>query len=103
MKPVNAVEAKPMNQRKPLACIEIKLRNVDDAVFFNNYLTALEIASDISISTFNDYLAALKSRHDFFAKNNCSVSDHGLEEIYAEDYTINEVISIFFCFLLSVR
>jgi glucuronate isomerase len=72
-----------------------KAMNVDDAISFNNYLSALEAASDISISTFNDYLAALKRRHDFFASNNCSVSDHGLEEIYAEDYTMNEIISIF--------
>ena len=45
--------------------------------------------------TYNDYLAALKKRHDFFAENNCSVTDHGLEEIYAEEYTTTEVAGIF--------
>ena len=69
--------------------------NVDDAVGFNNYLKNIEAASDISINTFDDYLLALKSRHDYFAENNCTVSDHGLEEIYAEDYTLNEVTNIF--------
>ena len=72
-----------------------KAMNVDDAVGFNNYLKNLEAASDISINTFDDYLLALKSRHDYFAANNCTVSDHGLEEIYAEDYTLNEVTHIF--------
>ena len=72
-----------------------KAMNVDDAVSFNNYLTALEKAADVSISTYNDYLAALKKRHDFFAENNCGVSDHGLEEIYAEDYTQTEIAGIF--------
>ena len=72
-----------------------KAMNVDDAVGFNNYLKNLEAASDISINTFDDYLLALKSRHDYFAENNCTVSDHGLEEIYAEDYTLNEVTNIF--------
>jgi glucuronate isomerase len=72
-----------------------KAMNVDDAVAFNNYLSQLEIASDVSISTFDDYLKALKLRHDYFAANNCSVSDHGLEEIYADDYTEEEVMAAF--------
>jgi len=72
-----------------------KAINVDDVVSFNNYLTLLEKASDISISTYNDYLAALKKRHDYFAANHCGVSDHGLEEMYAEDYTHTEVAGIF--------
>ncbi|MCE3283334.1 MAG: glucuronate isomerase [Chitinophagaceae bacterium] len=69
--------------------------NVDDPAAFNNYLTRLEKAADTSISSFNDYIAALKKRHDFFAANGCSVSDHGLEEIYAEDYSQGEIIGLF--------
>jgi glucuronate isomerase len=72
-----------------------KAMNVDDVNTFNNYLTGLEKAADVSISTYNDYLAALKKRHDYFAANQCSVSDHGLEEIYAEDYTATEIAGIF--------
>jgi len=72
-----------------------KAMNVDDVNTFNNYLTGLEKAADVSISTYNDYLAALKKRHNYFAANNCSVSDHGLEEIYAEDYTQTEIAGIF--------
>ena len=72
-----------------------KAMNVDDVNTFNNYLSGLEKAADISISTFNDYLAALKKRHAYFAANHCSLSDHGLEEIYAEDYTTTEIARIF--------
>ncbi len=72
-----------------------KAMNVDDTNNFNNYLTGLEKAADVSISTYNDYLAALKKRHTYFVANNCCVSDHGLEEIYAEDYTATEVAGIF--------
>lgn len=72
-----------------------KAMNVDDVNTFNNYLTGLEKAADVSISTYNDYLAALKKRHDFFVSNQCSVSDHGLEEIYAENYTATEIAGIF--------
>lgn len=61
--------------------------NVDSAPAFNNYLTKLEEASNTSISTLQEFLSALKSRHDFFAEMGCSVSDHGLEQLYAEDYT----------------
>lgn len=72
-----------------------KAMNVDDTISFNNYLTQLEQAADTSISTYNDYLSALKKRHDFFAANHCGVSDHGLEEIYAENYTPTEIAGIF--------
>jgi glucuronate isomerase len=72
-----------------------KAMNVDDVNTFNNYLTLLEKASNISISTFNDYIFALKKRHEYFVENNCRVSDHGLEEIYAEDYTQTEIVGIF--------
>jgi len=72
-----------------------KAMNVDDVDVFCRYLTALEKAADISVTTFSDYLNALKTRHDFFADNNCSISDHGLEEIYAEDYTQAEIENIF--------
>ena len=72
-----------------------KAMNVEDAVVFNQYLAALEKVADVSISTFNDYLAALKKRHDFFAANHCGVSDHGLEQVYAEDYTQAEIVAIF--------
>jgi len=69
--------------------------NVDDASNFNNYLGRLEKAANTNIGSFNDYLTALKNRHDFFAGMNCSVSDHGLEEIYAEEYTESEIRTIF--------
>ena len=69
--------------------------NVDDPGIFNRYIVKLEQASGISVSSYNDFLSALKNRHDFFASNSCSVSDHGLEEIYAEDFTDNEIKSVF--------
>ncbi len=72
-----------------------KAMQVEDVLSFNDYLGKLEGITNISISTFNDYLQALKSRHDYFAAHGCSVSDHGLEEMYAEDYTYSEVESYF--------
>jgi glucuronate isomerase len=72
-----------------------KAMNVDDATAFNNYVSKLEAVSNTNIASYNDYLDALKSRHDFFATMDCSVSDHGLEQIYAEEYTKGEIESSF--------
>lgn len=69
--------------------------NVDDPAKYNAYLQKLEQASNTSISSYQDLLAALKSRHDFFASMGCSVSDHGIEEIYADDYSDAEINNIF--------
>jgi glucuronate isomerase len=72
-----------------------KAMNVDDVKTFNNYVAKLESVSNTSIASYNDFLDALKSRHDFFVKMGCSVSDHGLEQIYAEDYTEVEIENAF--------
>ncbi|MES1218624.1 MAG: glucuronate isomerase [Bacteroidota bacterium] len=72
-----------------------KAMDVDDAESFNQYLGKLEKASDTSITSITDYLTALKKRHDYFALNGCKVSDHGLAEIFADDYTDAEIKNIF--------
>ena len=72
-----------------------KAMNVDDVTSFNAYLAKVEAASNVSVSAYDDYLKALKNRHDFFAMMGCSVSDHGLEVIYAEDYTDAEIKNSF--------
>jgi glucuronate isomerase len=72
-----------------------KAMNVDDADTFNAYVKKLETVSGINIHSFQTYLQALKQRHDFFATMGCSVSDHGLEYIYSEDYTDEEINAAF--------
>ncbi len=69
--------------------------NVDHTSNFNAYVKRLEEASDISVSNFDEFLEALHQRHDFFASMGCTVSDHGLEQLYAEDYTLPEISAIF--------
>jgi glucuronate isomerase len=72
-----------------------KAMEVNNATEFNQYLDKLAAVCQVSISNFEEYLSALKSRHDFFVANGASVSDHGLEHIYAEDFTENEIKTIF--------
>jgi glucuronate isomerase len=69
--------------------------NAGDTKTLNEYINQLESVSDTSIADYAGYLKALKKRHDYFAANNCSVSDHGLEQLYAEDYTGQEIKNIF--------
>jgi glucuronate isomerase len=69
--------------------------NVSDPAKFNQYIKKLESVTDIDVSSFDDFLYALQNRHDFFASMGCSVSDHGLEEIYADDFTGSEIDTIF--------
>jgi len=69
--------------------------NVDNPDNFNAYVKKLEAATNIAISNFSDYLFALENRHDFFASMGCTVSDHGLEEVYSEEFTGWEVEAVF--------
>ncbi|GBU07808.1 uronate isomerase [Bacteroidales bacterium] len=62
---------------------------------FRAYMEKLSESSGIKIVTYSDVLKALRLRHDFFASVGCKLSDHGIEEFYAEDYTDHEIDSIF--------
>jgi len=72
-----------------------KAMNPENVVDFNNYVAKLEAVSGIKVTGFHSYLDALKQRHDFFASMGCSLSDHGLDYTYAEDYTSEEIENIF--------
>ena len=69
--------------------------NVGNTETFLQYVRKVEAAAGMQVNRFEDYLMALKRRHDFFAEMGCRVSDHGLEEIYADDHTAEEIIIIF--------
>jgi glucuronate isomerase len=72
-----------------------KAMAAEDATTFQAYVQKLEELTNHEIETLADYLDALKSRHDYFGEMGCRLSDHGLEQIYAEPYTEREVKDIF--------
>lgn len=72
-----------------------KAMNSDDITVLNKYIDQLEKVTNTSVGDISTYLDALKNRHDYFAANGCKVSDHGLEHIYADDYTEAEIAAIF--------
>ncbi|MBO4398491.1 MAG: glucuronate isomerase [Bacteroidaceae bacterium] len=72
-----------------------KATAVDNSKNFISYVEQLSNVSGINISKFSDLVDALQKRHDFFAENDCKLSDHGMDEFYAEDYTDAEINNIF--------
>lgn len=72
-----------------------KLMAVENPADFRRYVERLAEVSLVSISSFPDLVDAIRKRHDFFHQNGCRLSDHGLEEFYAEEYTEAEIHAIF--------
>jgi len=68
---------------------------VDQPEIFLPWVKKLSEVANIDIVSFEKFLEAIRARHDFFHKNGCRLSDHGLENIYCEDYTETEIKSIF--------
>lgn len=72
-----------------------KAMAVENPADYRAYLEKLSAVSGVTINKFADLLTALRKRHDFFAEVGCRLSDHGIEEFYAEDYTQAEIEAIF--------
>ncbi|MFV8359958.1 glucuronate isomerase [Flavobacterium sp. LS1P3] len=62
---------------------------------YNSYIDTLGEVAGISISSYSDLCTALTNRIDFFDKNGCKLCDHGLDQIYFENFIESEVNAIF--------
>jgi glucuronate isomerase len=72
-----------------------KAMNADIPEVYNQYIDRLSEVAAIDIRTIDDLINALQKRHDYFAEAGCKVSDHGIEEFYAEDFTLQEIKAAF--------
>jgi glucuronate isomerase len=72
-----------------------KAMAIDNPIAYRAYIEQLEATAMQSIRTYTDLLDALQKRHDFFASVGCRLSDHGVNEFYADNYTEAEVSAIF--------
>ncbi|TAH14050.1 MAG: glucuronate isomerase [Runella slithyformis] len=72
-----------------------KAMAVENTPDFLAYVQKLTAVSGVQIAHFDDFLAALASRYAHFVSLGCKASDHGLEQIYAEDCTETEAKIIF--------
>ncbi len=66
-----------------------------DSPGFSEYVRKLEEASGTSIIDLDSYLEAIKERHDYFHSKGCRLSDHGINHIFANDFTASEIESAF--------
>jgi glucuronate isomerase len=69
-------------------------------VFFA-WFEKLQEVTGINIGSFEQYIEALRKRHDYFHENGSRLSDHGLETAYAEEYSSPEIKLIFEKILLK--
>jgi glucuronate isomerase len=72
-----------------------KAMQLESTETFNGYVNKLEAVTNISIDSYDRYYEALQQRHDFFASMGCIAADHGLEQVYAEDFTNKEIQHLF--------
>jgi glucuronate isomerase len=68
------------------------VENLDE---FHVWLAKLEKAAGVSVSNYDEYIDAIRKRHNYFHENGCRISDHGVETAYADDYTAQEIKLIF--------
>jgi glucuronate isomerase len=68
---------------------------VEDPAAFNLWVDRLSALTDRDITTYALFMDSLMQRHAYFHEMGCRLSDHGLEEPYAEAYTSAEVEAIF--------
>ena len=72
-----------------------KAMAVDDVATFNAYVKSLAQVVDYGIQDLSTYKKAIGERHDYFHACGGRLSDHGLEHIYAEDYTEEQIAKVF--------
>lgn len=59
------------------------------------YIQKLASVAGVEIRNYQDLLDALAKRQEFFHQMGSRLSDHGLETFYAEDFTMEEIDTIF--------
>jgi glucuronate isomerase len=62
---------------------------------YNDYINTLGTVAGVTINTYADLRDALKKRIQCFNENGCKLSDHGLDQIYFENFKESEVTTIF--------
>ena len=62
---------------------------------FSKFVEKLGEIVGFELRSFEDLLKALKVRADFFAANGCQLCDHGLEQLYAADFTDAQANAVF--------
>lgn len=68
---------------------------IENPTLFNDWLRRLEAASGVAVDSYSRFLEALEQRHSYFHDIGCRLSDHGLEQPYAQTFSEAEIPMIF--------
>ena len=87
--PVDSLEAHRAHAGNPAAKTKLlptwrpdRATMLDDLEVWNAWVDRLEAASGLSIGSLGELRSALESRHDFFHRAGCRISDHGIERVF---------------------
>ena len=72
-----------------------KALNVNEPTKFNTWVGALSAASNIEVRGFDSFVQAISKRHEFFHAHGCRLSDHGMNQCYADFCPEKTAVAIF--------
>lgn len=72
-----------------------KLLLVEDPFEYNLYLDKLSLTVGFEIRNYSELLEAVDLRHKHFHDHGCRISDHGIQELYAEEFTERSMVAVF--------
>jgi glucuronate isomerase len=72
-----------------------KALGIHDFAKFNQWVQALAASSDVDIGDFDSFIDALRQRHDFFHAQGCRLSDHGMNQCFADVCSEKNAAAIF--------
>ena len=68
---------------------------VESPKLFNAWVDRLEAVANVAVNSFQNYLEAIRIRHDFFDEAGCKLSDYAISSVHANAYTNVEIEYIF--------
>lgn len=68
---------------------------IENGADFKEYIWRLAEVSGVDIKGFEDYLRAIRCRHDYFQSHGCKLADHGIDNFYAAPCSLEETAIIF--------
>jgi glucuronate isomerase len=68
---------------------------VESPAAFNAWVDKLGAAANVTVRDLDGFRQALRARQEFFHHHGCRLSDHGLDTMFAAEYTEREAAAIF--------
>jgi len=72
-----------------------KAMAVENVLAFNSYVDRLAEVTNTDISSFTTFIECIEMRHAFFHEMGCRLSDHGLEQPYAGEFSEEQATASF--------